>query len=207
MDGTKKIINIIKNSLANLSSFLLPKVTKRKHSGEGKSLTWSNNDDTVVIKRTDYESLQTELFEREEMIKRLKKIKDEKDTQIHEYEGMFTKFLKKKIETNYTPDNIKKRIENEMAIYRANENRLRSHIQALKRDLIISEEKRETVEDEMEQNKIHLQKKIENLLNNEKKYLNEFNKLILENQRLKQELEDKCKKIIELLEYCKFFIE
>lgn len=206
MTGPKKILDVLKNSIYNVSSFLLPDVLKKKQKTDENSYKWSDNDDTVIIKRMEYESIQTDLFECEETIKKLNKIKNEKEMQIQEYEGMFTKFLKKKIEMNEIMPFSKSR-EDKISICKSNENRLRSHIQALKRDLIIAEERAERAEDKMEQASICYQKKIDYLVENQTKYKNEIYKLAVENEKSKKEIEDKCKKILELVEYCKHFTE
>ena len=79
MDNQSKLGKFLKDSISS--------IFKRKTSEkESKSSDWSNVDETVVIKKEEYNSLQLDLFDKTQIIKKLKTKDESNKTIISDYE-------------------------------------------------------------------------------------------------------------------------
>lgn len=209
MEASKKLISYVKSSISGIGSILS---SRKPQASAEVSLEWSNNNDTVVIKRCEYECMQTDLLNQTEMIKRLKRKEEENQSLLQDYEGMFTMVLKKDLSLPRHPagsaaeglPRITERYENELAKLRSNEERLKSHIQALKRDLVASEERAENIEDCLEQKMIFLKNENDSLaeaLQNERQRCAE---LEAAGGELRSALEKRCSEMAEVVAYCRY---
>lgn len=211
MEASKKIVSYVKNSLSTIGSMLAPCSPDTEVHPTDNSLEWSNNNDTIIIKRAELESMQAEMFECSETIKKLKRRDTENQSQIQDYETMFTKFLKKNIDRNDTLEEliptIREKYENEITKLRSSEDRLRSHVQALKRDLVAAEQKSENIEDNLEQRLIFLKKENDTLKDELNRVDYENKQLNSTNKELKMILESKCEELTEVIAYCHYLLK
>jgi predicted nucleic acid-binding Zn-ribbon protein len=211
MEASKKIARYIKNSLSAVGSLLAPGSPEAEARPADGSAEWSNNNDTVIIKRAELESMQTELFECGEAIKRLRSRDIENQSQIQDYEAMFTKFLRRSIGRGEAPGeplpSAREKYEDEIARLRSSEDRLRSHVQALKRDLVAAEERSEHIGDSLEQRLASL--RIENdALEDELRAVDyESKRLSLANEELKAALERGREELVEVIAYCRYLLK
>lgn len=158
MDTPRKIAQYVRTSLSSVGSLFSPSspdITVEPVDGLSDGL---GADDTVVIGRAEYEEMQCRLSERAETIKRLRSNEDEHLSRIQEYEAMFTEVLKKEIlgargsllkEDGPEAEPLQRRHEDEISRLRSSEDRLKTHIHALRRDLIAAERAAEETEDRL----------------------------------------------------------
>lgn len=151
-------------------------------SMENKAGLASLGSQTVVLERQTYEELSGILKEQTKEIEQLRELNRERDSLIHEYEETFTLVLRKDLE-KMAEQNNENKLEEEIRKVKSNEERMRSHIRALTRDLNASEEKAERIESEYGQ----------------KMALLEFQCASLRNK-----LNERTEQLIELIEYARY---
>jgi len=246
MGSSKKFVDIIKDSVNTIKN-MISHPNKRPES-ESESLRWSDANNTVVIKQSEYEKLHHEITEQSNTIKRLKYKEDEYRSTIQDYENTFTMVLQRDFgrslqqngdtakrkctdeysrniggnghgyescnrdqdkleqETGRRDTTTAKRTTDEitsLVSLRANEERLKSHIQALKRELFVTEEKQEKSQEEWEKKEETYKMKIGELLKAIDREKEEKIGCIYENKEMKFFVEKKNKEIAELIEICR----
>ncbi|KAI4292039.1 hypothetical protein PAPHI01_1313 [Pancytospora philotis] len=207
MDTPKKIVGYIRESLSNLSSILAPGSPDIEARAVECPGALCDPNDTVVLKRVEYESMQDELQEQSQTIKRLKGREEASLSQIQEYEAMFTEVLKKEIGRKSDAGDCdasfeKVKCEGEIERLRASEERLKSHIRALEKDLVDSEAKAEATSEELCDRISALESRVGEALSRLQSMHAASEGLCAENQSLKAELKKKCEQLAELLGYC-----
>lgn len=208
----RKIADFLRNSFVSSSeprSASPVSAAPKEAAGvpDGHSLDWQANDETVILKRAEFESLQTELFECAETIKRLKRADQEKTSQIQEYETMFTTFLKKRIGEYESPSAHREGSEDELSKLRASEDRLRSHVSALKRDLIAAESRADELEDRLGMVMERSADGAAALEDELRQAKSQALGLGIENGRLRALLHRRSVDLTELVEYCKYLTD
>lgn len=164
--------------------------------------TWSETKESVNVKKAEYDSMQRELFEKTEIIKRLTKENEENRTILNEYGTAFEIFTQHGSKADGILERNKRAV-NELERVKSSEERLRTHVQALKRDLLISENRLEeavagrqqvieTMQDEAERQRMEIKTK------NEK-----INELSYATSQARIEMMKMEEKIIELIAICR----
>lgn len=212
MDTPRKMLEYVKRSFSTLSSFIRPgesgTAVESFMEKADSSLKWSAENETMVIKKSEYEGMQTELFNKTEVIKKFKAKESDYQSLIKEYESTILETLKSENPQNIsvldTKLNVIERYEDELSKLRASENRLKSHIQALKRDLLMTERKAENIEDTLEQRIVFLNTECESIKNELRQEKLIRNKLEFENKEIKDDLVRRCEELAELIEYCRY---
>lgn len=214
MESSKKLVKYISNSLTNLSSIIFNnssedlsrkdisalefKITDQLNvQSLDSNLSWSKdsdcNNDTVVLQKGDYERLKAELAYSQCEIKRYKWLEREYKKKVDEYDRTMTYILDKEENNVKTGSSLNSEINR----LRYVEQRLNSHIKALKRDLFSSEARVEDLKRIASSELDNANQRIEKL---ELQFVGASKRVCV----LESMLEDKCKVIIELVEYCKF---
>lgn len=206
MHTPNKLVKFVRDSFSGLFASSSPDMTRLGDS----SITWSGNSETVCVKRSEYESLQNEVFNQTEAIKRLKRRDEENQSLIHDYENTFSMVLQKDLERTKTRllegSGSQARMEEEVERLKSSEQRLKSHIQALKRDLVLAEERSET-EYELHERKIQL---LAAELDKEQE-MGKIARMRIEelgfaNKEHKMALERKCKELAEAVALCRLLL-
>lgn len=165
-----------------------------------KSSSWSDKDETVVVKRAELESLQSELFEQTQIAKKLKTRDLENKSLISEYEASL---ISLGVNDKHGVVLSREKMENEIERLKSNESRLKSHVQALKRDLISAEQNIKIKENSQNANADKLKNSYEDLQNALKRKDSQIQELLFANEELKFSLKKRCEELIELGEICK----
>lgn len=168
-----------------------------KDTTANSSLEWSDNKEMICIKKTEYESLQIDIFNKTEIIKRLKNTNEDNKSVILEYEEAFKSISKGKVIDSNMPNLL-----DELERLRSSEDRLKAHIQALKRDLITCEEKMENEILYKDQQIDNFKSEIEDLKNTIKRQISKIQETEFANVELKIALQRKCENLIEITTIC-----
>lgn len=213
--GSRRLVKYISDSIASLSSMMLsmssgsrPPVpddggpvplgtigTSEKPASA--AIPDVSCDGSVVLKRTDYERLCSELSSSRAMMEALKRKEEECSRMLSNYDATLTYVLER---------NEKERIllestvmSEEIERLKSKEHRLRSYIQALKRDLFANEDKMESLRKASEEKIESLAREVEG----------ERSKVSLLGKKLKEieaSLGTRCSEMVELIEYCKYLL-
>lgn len=198
MDTPSKIVKFFKDKFTRTKDDILPELTL---TSIGEHPKWSDSKESLLVKKTEYESLQMELFNQTEVIKRLKKRDEESFSMIKEYENAFKTLGKSSIYLegeNYIV---------ELEKLKSNEQRLKSHIKALKRDLMFCEEKAENEISYRDQLIDNMKAEEERLSSVVKKQGLTIQELKFSNTEMKLKLEKSSESLIELASICKELLE
>ncbi|ADM11907.1 uncharacterized protein Eint_071460 [Encephalitozoon intestinalis ATCC 50506] len=215
-----KFVKYLSDSIANLSSLVMS-ISSSTHAPaeestvplssidmnektEGCRRTTNPDNETIVLKRSDYEKTCSELASSRTMIEDLKKKEEECNRMLRNYDATLTYALerneKEKILLESTIMN------EEIERLKSNEYRLKSYIQALKRDLFASEDKMESLRKANNERIEFLVGQVEEAKG---MYEEEKRKVSYLSKRL-NELEDafgvRCREMVELAEYCKYLL-
>ena len=194
MNTPKKIGQYLKDTF---SGMLKSDTDKLEESD--KSLKWSDKDDTVILKKCEFESLKNELFDQTQIIKKLKLRDSENKSLISEYEHSLASIG---VNDRSSIALSKEKMEEEIERLRSNESRLKSHIRALKRDLVFFEEEKENEEHSQKLALDGLKTSNEELQNDLKKKKAKIQELLFENEKLKVSLTKRCEELVELSVIC-----
>lgn len=201
MSAPNKIFQLLKNAFMSKSEEDTSDIPTNTIDSSSK---WSDSKETVCIKKSEYDSLQMELFNQTEIIKKLKRMNEESQSVINDYENTFEALslasnLNKASSWGNTTNNAIAEIER----LRSNEQRLKSHIQALKRDLLISEERAENEIIHKEQMVDSLKADVEELSFQIKCKNSKIQELCYTVSEMKIELEKKNEYLVELSYICR----
>ena len=166
METTKKIVKYVKDSVANISGIIAGNRAEEEINIMNHSFEWSNNNETILVKKCEFEAMQNEIFNQTEVIKRFKHKETEYQSIAQDYEDTLAMMLKKDQtgkEVEHIDIGLGKKYEDDIARLKCAEERYKSHIQALKRDLMLAEEKAENLEDAYESKTEILMKEVEEL--------------------------------------------
>lgn len=209
MDKSNKFIELIKNSVSKIFS---NKPLNESKEDVGSDIDWSANEDTIVIKKADYESLINENFNKTEVIKNMELKTKEAQSIIDCFEDTFSMILKKdflgnKFQSYKEKSYSFRKLEEEIEKLKTNESRLKSHIQALKRDLLIQEKKLATyMHITTEKLKIYSEK-FYNEERENKILMMKIDEYEFNNKDLSCDILLKCKELAEVIEYCKLLYQ
>ncbi|KAI5173388.1 hypothetical protein PAEPH01_1937 [Pancytospora epiphaga] len=159
MNTPKKIAQYVRTSLSSVGSLFSPDspdITVVPVDNQSDSCI---GEGTVVIRREEFEDMRNELSGQAEAIKRLRTHEEEYISKIQEYEAMFTEVLRKELFNKKGVSEASKEevdlhalrssYEKEIMRLKSMEDRLKSHVNALKRDLIAAEQAAEETEDRL----------------------------------------------------------
>ncbi|KAM0680695.1 hypothetical protein GINT2_000965 [Glugoides intestinalis] len=198
MDTPSKFVKFLKDKFSRTKGTIPPELRLNKIEEMQK---WSDSKESVLVKKTEFDSLQMELFNQTEIIKRLKKRDEESFSMIKDYETVFKTLGKSSISLegeNYIV---------ELEKVKSNEERLKSHIQALKRDLIHREEKAEneiSYKDQIIDNQKVEEERLQNIIKKQNLTIQE---LTFANSEMKLKLEKNYEIMIELTSICKELLQ
>lgn len=206
MGTPKKIAQFVKASLSSVGSLFSPGSPDIALEPVDIPSPGPDADDTVVIRRAEYEGMQSELSGQAEAIRHLRSHEDEHLSRIQEYEAMFTEVLKREILGRRSPgalpgedsaesEMLRKRCEDEISRLRSSEDRLKSHIHALKRDLIAAEQAAEETEDRLKRELYMQNEAAGRLAERLQAAEREINGLAGENESLRAALKKKCEEV------------
>ena len=194
MNTPKKIGQYLKDTF---SGMLKSDTDKLEESD--KSLKWSDKDDTVILKKCEFESLKNELFDQTQIIKKLKLRDSENKSLISEYEHSLASIG---VNDRSSIALSKEKMEEEIERLRSNESRLKSHIRALKRDLVFFEEEKENEEHSPKRASDGLTPSTEEIKKDLNKKKAKIQELLFENEKLKVSLTKRCEELVELSVIC-----
>lgn len=212
-DSTDSIINCLDKSLdwSNNTQNNDTKVSINNEDCIANNFIPENNmDNTIILKRNRYESMQTEIFEYSQIIKKLKKSDEEKQKIIKQYEEVIDKENKKGIcNSRVLGDTFNRQIisssqsDNVLSLL-ASADRYKCHIKALKRDLLIAEDKINKCDEDTRNIVSFWKKEYEKIKDDNISYKNKIKELEIENRAIKMEFDKKCEEILELIVYCRY---
>lgn len=194
MNTPNKIGKFLKDKLSQIFT-----LDSKQNSDLEKSSEWSNKDETIILKRCDYECLKNELLDQTQIIKRLKVRDLENKSLISEYEHSFVSLG---LNNKGTISTSKEKMEQEIEKLRSNESRLKTHIKALKRELVFLSEEKENQEACQLKALEDMKSMNEGLQNNIKKYKLRIQELMFENEELKMSITKSSEELVELGVVC-----
>ncbi|KAI5148183.1 hypothetical protein ENBRE01_0171 [Enteropsectra breve] len=211
MTEKRTVAQLLKDSLSNITAVFGGGNNTQQINQEDKTIYWSaDNEDTIIIKKIEFEELKDTIHKQYEEIKKCKYKEDEFKSIIEDYEGTFTSMLKRELGRGSGTKNVEAQVNNmnkyedEILRLKTNEERLKSHIQALQRDLLMNEEKNEQMETAFENRIETLRTENTDLRKDLVDAKNTKSTLNRKNLELKLELDKKCEDLAKLIEICKF---
>lgn len=233
MEGSRKFIRYISDSIANLSSMMTsssasssqytPTVEGEENrsriplsligvneSGKSldNSLEWSREDDgngTVVVRAADYEQMQCELSANKTVIEELRRKERESEKMLRNYDRTLTYVLEERRNKGTCVSGEDGGSE-EISRLRHSEQRLKSHVQALKKDLFISEERAEAFKQIAKEKIDDLTREVERLrglYEDERRRASEVRDKLV---RAEGAARARSEEGVELVEYCKYLL-
>lgn len=215
MERSKRFVKYISDSVANLSSLMhgssgtyyeptdrVP-LSSISVNGSGEALEWSkedNGNETVVLRKSEYEQLQSELSQQREAIVRLRRKEDECDKKLRNYDRTLSYVLEKRGEPREEWD------DEETSRLRHSEQRLKSHVQALKKDLFVSEDRAEAFRQIAKERIDELLGEVQMLRTQCVEERRRVGMLSDKLVRLENVLETACEEGVEAVEYCKYLL-
>lgn len=179
------------------------------------SLEWSKDNDeneSVILNKAEYEQMQAELSLNKTMMEDFKRRERESNKMLRNYDRTLTYMLGKNGQRSDTipQGHMKNEVEDneseEMSRLRNSEQRLKNHVQALKKDLFISEDRAEAYK-QIAKEKIDVLTKelgaVKALYEEEKRRAGILNDKLT---RLERIFENRCEESVELVEYCKYLL-
>lgn len=208
MHTPNKLVKFVKDSFSGLFANSSSDTASQLADS---STIWSGNSETVCVKRSEYESLQNEVLSQTETIKRLKRKDEENQSLIHDYENTFSMVLQKDLERTKSrlllgESGSLARMEQEIEKLRSSEQRLKSHIQALKRDLVLAEEKNEAEQELHEKQAQSLTAELERERDMNKAARMRIDELSFSNKEYRMNLEKKCEELAEVVALCRLLL-
>ncbi|ELA41730.1 uncharacterized protein VICG_01234 [Vittaforma corneae ATCC 50505] len=201
MSTPNKILKFLKGAFTRKNDEDVPETLTNPIDSSPK---WSDGKEAICIKKSEYDSLQMEIFNQTEIIKKLKRMNEESQSVINDYENTFEALsLASNLSRDCSKGTTTKNAIVELEKLRSNEQRLKSHIQALKRDLLLCEEKAENEIIHKEQIVDSLKNEIEELNFQIKRKNSKIQELNYAISEMKVELEKKNEYLIELSVICR----
>jgi hypothetical protein len=227
MDRPKQIIKYISDSIANLSSLVYN--TSSSHVDEDEvrttriplsisgddtlkaldeSLEWTRDDEgneTIVMKVSDYEEIQQELSLQKTRLEEQKAKEREYKKMLGDYDRTLAYVLERKERGNASlvmeegGRDGPAAVNDEVCRLRQSEQRLKSYIQALRKDLFTSTERSEAFK-ELAKQEIESLKAV---CDEERRKVVVLSSKIV---KLEKAFETRCEESIELIEYCKYLL-
>lgn len=209
MARQNKFFKAIQDSFSQLFA---NNISESSNSSVNDSISWSANDETITVKKVDYEALQNDNFNKTEIIKQLKRKDEENQTLIDDYENTFNTIATKDLKSGKfrNPKNNSysaRKLLDEIEKLKSSEDRLRSHVQALKRDSLLDEQKHVQAMSLKDKEMEFLKIKIEDIGREIQELKNRVDELLFTNKEVSLALEKKCKELAEALELCKILSE
>lgn len=199
MNKSNRLIKFFKDKLTQ--------IFQRSPKKDEPSLmsNWDYKDDSILIPKRELEEMETELLLKTDTIKKLKTSNACNQSLIEDYENTFERlsFVDFSPGPKIIIKSSKVLLEDELQKLRSREDRLKSHIKALKRDLYVMKQECDA--------KIEAKDTIINNQNKEiedkdfiiKKQSSIIQELSIANTNLKYQIDSKCCEPLELVEVCK----
>lgn len=205
-----KIIKYVKNSISNIFSDI--SVEESIDSITNESMKWSANSDTLMVNKMDYEALKNDHFNQTEIIKRLTRRNEENISLIHDYENTFSMVLQKDLVSTRVLNKQSipyshRKMEDEIERLKCTEQRMKSHIQALKKELIVEETKNKAALEDFKDEILLLRAEKDDLLAKIKIFAKKIEELEFKNKDSQIEIEIKCKELAEAIEYARMLMK
>ncbi|WEL39095.1 hypothetical protein PFJ87_07g01750 [Encephalitozoon hellem] len=218
---SKGFVKYLSDSIANLSSMImsissgtrapveesavpLSSINMSEEMQDYKSASGHLDEEVVVMKRSDHERSCSELASSKTMIEDLKRKEEEYSRMLKNYDATLTYVLERNEKEKALLESIV--MNEEIERLRSNEYRLKSYIQALKRDLFASEDKIEALQRVSNERIEFLAGKVEEIkgmYEEERKKVSSLSKKLSE---LESDFGTKCEEMVELVEYCKYLL-
>lgn len=219
--GSKRFVKYLSDSIASLGSMVMGISPSSCASVEESSVPLSSinmsekiqdcesmashlDEETVMVKRSDHERSCSELTSSRAVIEDLKRREEEYSRMLKNYDATLTYVLERNEKEKALLEGVV--MNEEIERLKSNEYRLKSYIQALKRDLFASEDKIESLQRVNNERMEFLAKQVEEI---KRMYEEEKEKVSCLSKKL-NELENafgaRCKEMVELVEYCKYLL-
>lgn len=220
--GSKKVTDYLKDTFSNMSTIIFGSndTSEEIEVNEIDSLTtqdWSKDNEcneTIILRRSDYDKMCSELSLSRQQTNNHKIKEKEYKKEISEMNNTLNYFLTREDENKTVIlEDIKNRrqggdicLENDINRLQAAEQRLKSHIKALKRDLFEAESKAEAFKEMAFQDIDKLKEEIKSLKDDLENERNKNLRLSNSISRVEETLGKRSEECVELVEYCKLLL-
>ncbi|CAD25681.1 hypothetical protein [Encephalitozoon cuniculi GB-M1] len=222
--GSKRFVEYLSASVANLSSMVLSMSSGSRAPAEEESAvplssinmsekmqdserlggSHSSGDETVVLKRSDHERLCEELESSMAMIEELKRKEREHGRMLKNYDTTLAYVLERNEKEKALLESTI--MSEEIERLRSNEYRLKTYIQALKRDLFASEDKMESLRRANNEKIEALSEQAEEIKRMYEEQKRKASCLSNKVAGLESALRVRCEEMVEVVEYCKYLL-
>ncbi|AFN83393.1 hypothetical protein EROM_071420 [Encephalitozoon romaleae SJ-2008] len=219
--GSKRFVRYLSDSIASLGSMVmsmspnsrapveessvpLSSINMSEKTQDCESIANHSDEETVIVKKSDHEKSLFELTSSRVVIEDLKRREEEYSRMLKNYDATLTYVLERNEKEKALLEGVV--MNEEIERLKSNEYRLKSYIQALKRDLFASEDKIESLQRANNERMEFLAKQVEEIRG---MYEEEKGKVSCLSKKL-SELENafgaRCNEMVELVEYCKYLL-